>query len=150
MSYITRPISNIESTYSSSNGLAGTSIGSSSLFTDPLPYYLRGSYFNTNAAIQISGVIVNHSFTTLMWIRFDAVSGTQTIFSIDRNNYANGVPNCEDTLNIQAVGDQISVGIYKHRADMAGWETATSAASTLTAATWSYIAVSLDYDGRDT
>ena len=107
MSYITRPIVNIETSYTAQNGLAGTVIGSSSLFSDPLPYHLRGSYFSTNAAIQIPGIIVNQVFTILMWVRFDAVSSTQTIFSIDRNNYSDNIVNCENTLNIQAVSTKI-------------------------------------------
>ena len=33
---------------------------------------------------------------------------------------------------------------------MVGWETAESAAATLSGVTWYYLAVSLDYDGKDT
>ena len=150
MTYITRPIANMETAYSAFGGLDGTGIGSNSAFTGPLPYYLRGSYFFTNAAIQIPALLVNHSFTIRLWIRFDAVSGTQTIFSIDRNNYSDNVANCENSLNIQAVSDKISLGIYKHRTDIAGWETADSATGIISATTWYYLALSLDYDGTDT
>ena len=78
-----------------------------------------------------------------MWVRFDAVSSTQTIFSIDRNNYSDNIANCENTLNIQADTNKISVGIYKHRIDIAGWETAETAAGTISAETWYYLGVRL-------
>ena len=150
MTYIVRPIANLETSYNAQGGLAGTGIGTSSLFTDAVPYYLRGSYFTTNAAIQIPNVIVNHCFTMLMWVRFDAVSSTQTLFSIDRANYGLNIANYENTLTIQADTNKIAVGIYKHRTDIAGWEMAESAAATISAVTWYYLAVSLDYDGTDT
>ena len=85
-----------------------------------------------------------------MWIRFDSVSGTQTIFSIDRNNYSDGLANCEDLLNIQAVSDTISIGLYNHEADIPGWVTAESVSGTLSAVTWYYLAVSLGFDGTHT
>ena len=97
MSYITRPIVNIQTAYSAQDGLAGTAINSN--FSDPLPYYLRGSYFATNAAIQIPDIRIKHSFTILMWVRFDDTTGLQTLLSIDRASYAS--TDEENTLDIR-------------------------------------------------
>ena len=150
MTYITRPIANMVAGYSAFGGLDGTLIGSNSAFTGPLPYYLRGSYFTTNATIPIPALLVSMDFTIRMWIRFDSVSGTQTIFSIDRNNYSDGIANCEDSLNIQAVSDKILIGIYNHEAAIPGWETAESVSGTLSGVNWYYLAVSLEFDDADT
>ena len=146
MSYITRPIVNIQTAYSAQDGLAGTAINSN--FSDPLPYYLRGSYFATNAAIQIPDIRIKHSFTILMWVRFDDTTGLQTLLSIDRASYAS--TDEENTLDIRSNSRAIEVAVYKHRASDVGWETAQSGPSVITAATWYYLGVSLDFDGTDT
>jgi len=110
----------------------------------PTPVKGRGHHFNASNQFWIvdssTPLTLHHSFTIAAWIKVDSFSGNHPIFS-KNSSTASTTPGAEDLLNFYIATDATpTIRIADGTS-----ETGLVSGNTITAATWVFVAGTLNY-----